>query len=384
MKVHGVVLAGAHGWEGSTFQQLGPRALLPVAQTPLICYALRWLASADVEQATVCTNSAARSIRDVIGDGSALAMSLSYREDWTPRGPAGCVRDASLPTEADTFVVVDGTTIPTARLADILEAHTEREAALTVVANEIELPLESPLTPTGIYVFSRRALETVPPRGFQDIKESLIPKLHASGETVIVHAISGGCPHVMNASTYLAVNEWLVERFAREGDALEGYRRVGDALVHSTAQVADGARLVGPVLVGPSVSIQTRATVVGPTSVGAGSRVEAGACISRSVVWSRCVVGDGAFVDQSILADDTVVPGGGRDFGALRHGKRRNRESDNAWTSSGVALTQWAGAERRRAARRPEGAPRDGGSPQAPDTAGASPVRSPVRAQRQV
>jgi NDP-sugar pyrophosphorylase family protein len=344
LRVHGVVLAGAHDWKSSSVQQLGPRALWPIAQTPLICYALRWLASGEVNDATICANSAARSIRDSLGAGAALSMSLTYSEDWTPRGPAGCVRDAGLPTSADVFVVVDGATVPTADLKKIVEAHTERGAALTVVANEVDLPLEAPLSPTGIYVFSRRTLELVPPRGFQDLKEALIPRLNSLGEAVMVHAIPGACPRVMNAPTYLAVNEWLVERFAREGDGLVGYASVGEALVHSTAEIADDACLVGPVLVGPSVQVRSRATVVGPTSVGNSSRIEAGACVSRSAVWSGCVVGEGAFVDQSILADHAIVPRGRADRNALRHGPARvpalRRPS---LRSDDLALSGWRG-----------------------------------------
>jgi len=171
----------------------------------------------------------------------------------------------------------------------------------------------------------------------------LIPRLNDLGEEVIVHAIPGVCPRVMNAPTYLAVNEWLVERFAREGDGLVGYESVGEALVHSTAEIADDACLVGPVLVGPSVLVRSRATVVGPTSVGSDSRIEAGACVSRSAVWSGCVVGEGAFVDQSILADNAVVPRGRTDRNALRHGPARVPAPRPSLRSDDLALSRWRG-----------------------------------------
>jgi len=374
MRVHGVVLAGAHDWEGSSFQQLGPRALLPVAQTPLICFALRWLASGAVDQATICANSAVRSIRQVLGDGTSLSMSLGYREDWTPRGPAGCARDAAVSTDAETFVVLDGSTIPTAGLRGIIEAHLDREAAVTVVASQVDLPMESPLTPCGIYVFQRHALEAVSPRGFQDIKESLIPGLHESGEAVIIHAIPGGCPRVMNAATYLAVNNWLVARFAWEGNALDGYRSVGEALMHSTATVAKDAHLVGPVLVGPAAKVGSRATVVGPTSIGASSRIEAGACVARSAVWDRCVVGNGAFVDQSILADDTVVPEGCCDLNALRYPKSPRGERWPPARAGANPLTRWTGTEQPRPDRRIAASLRSTESAASPPGGGALPA----------
>jgi NDP-sugar pyrophosphorylase family protein len=42
-------------------------------------------------------------------------------------------------------------------------------------------------------------------------------------------------------------------------------------------------------------------------TLGPGTTVEADAIVSRSVVWSGCVVGQGAFVDRCMLADGASV-----------------------------------------------------------------------------
>src|SRR5512134_3977729 len=91
--VHGIVIAGTYPAAGSALDALVPRPLLPVAQQPLITYALRWMHSAGVAHGTVCANSAARSIRTRL-DAATLGIGLDYLEDWNPRGAAGCVRDA--------------------------------------------------------------------------------------------------------------------------------------------------------------------------------------------------------------------------------------------------------------------------------------------------
>ena len=62
-KVEGIVLAGTYHWSQSVFEQLLPRPLLPVAQTPMICYALRWMRDGGIARATVCANSASRAVR---------------------------------------------------------------------------------------------------------------------------------------------------------------------------------------------------------------------------------------------------------------------------------------------------------------------------------
>jgi len=319
-KVRGIILAGTYHWGESSFETLLPRPLVPVALRPLISYALRWLRDGGVSEATVCVNSASRPVRSYLGDGSHVAMSLDYLEDWTPRGAAGCARDAGLRAQADTFVVADGTAVPAVDLKGLLEAHREADAAVTIVVHRHESANggDDPTNPAGIYVFNRRALDYVPANSFQDIKENLIPRLYKAGEKVVTFEGYGVCPRVINADTYLAVNQWMIERMADQPGFLEGYRVVGDSLVHPSVRIDSTARLVGPVLIGPSVHVRAGATIVGPTTIGVGSIIDEGALVSRSVTWRRCVVGESAVVDRCLLADDATVEAKTSLFSALR------------------------------------------------------------------
>ena len=296
-----VVLAGTHHWSGSPFERLAPRPLVRVAQDPLISYPLRWLAGAGVRRATICANGTTPAIRSAVGDGSDLGMEIGYYEDATPRGAAGCVRDAGLRSRSGTLVVADATAIPTVDLEDLLASHRLSGAAVTAVVHRESSP-SAPPTASGVYVFDRRALAHVGENGFQDIKENLIPKLHRAGERVVAYQSGTFCPHVFNAQTYLAVNDWRLQRRAREDEG------GADSLVHPSACVEPGARLVGPVQVGPGARVRAGATIVGPTSIGEGSTVAANALVARSVVWSRCAIGERAVVHGCILGDDAVVP----------------------------------------------------------------------------
>src|SRR5437879_4403041 len=132
-RLSGVVLAGTHHWHDSSFGKLAPRPLVPVALAPLISYSLRWLRQGGVRPATICANGTSRAIEAVLGDGSELKMELSYYHDGTPRGAAGCVRDAGVRTGAETLVVTDGTAIPTVNLSELLASHEASGAAVTAV-----------------------------------------------------------------------------------------------------------------------------------------------------------------------------------------------------------------------------------------------------------
>lgn len=321
--VDGIVLAGTYAWSGAPFERLRPRPLLPVAQAPLISYSLRWMAEARVRRLHVCLNEATRALRDCIGDGSRLGVSIEYHEDASPRGAAGCVRDVAALSDAHAFLIADATVVPTVERDPLLASHQESGAALTVVVHrdDHEESQAALLSPAGIYLADRSVFDHVAPSGFQDIKENLVPRLHGAGRPVRTHLAAGCCPRVVDARSYLTVSHWMLCRLAYENGATEGWSAVyagaGEVLAHPTAWVDPGAKLLGPVLLGPGVRVKDGATIVGPTSIGADSVVEEGAVISRTIAWERCVVNANAFLDACVLADDAHVSAGADLCGAV-------------------------------------------------------------------
>jgi NDP-sugar pyrophosphorylase family protein len=317
-KTKGIVLAGSYYWGETRLERALKGPLVPVAQTPVICYPLRWLRDHGIEGATICANSSSRTVRDYLADGGSLSMRLDYYEDHTPRGPAGCIRDAGFMSDADTFVVAEGAVIPSVDLRDVLAAHKAREAAVTVVVDHDRrrrgIMGDHPPVPSGVYVFDRRVLNAIPASGFQDIKEGLLPRLYRAGEQVLTHVVPGVSVRVLNCETYLAANEWMVERIAEKPGDLDGYIYSGEIITHPTARIDLEARFLGPVLVGPGARIMKGATIVGPTTIGADCTVEEGALVTRSVLWKRCVVGAGAMVDRCLLVDGAMVKPHGQLF----------------------------------------------------------------------
>lgn len=301
----GIILAGVHRWGESDFERLLPRPLLPVADSPLICYALRWLREAGIRAATICANSESRLVRRCLGDGAALGFDLRYYEDRTPRGPAGSIRDSGLAWPAEHFVVIEASTIPLGDLRDVLAAHTRSGAALTVVVGadgDTDARPPAEVRPVGVYVFSRRALSAVAPTGYQDLKEILIPQLYARGESVLTYALHAVCPRITGVETYLAANDWMIGYLTSDGVALSGYERSGEVCIHRSARIADDVHLIGPSIIGPRSRLAPGVNIVGPSVLGYGCRIEAEAVLSRSVLWDGCSVGAGATVDRSILS----------------------------------------------------------------------------------
>lgn len=311
----GIVLAGVHAWGESPLEQVCARPLLPVIGRPLISYLIEWLHSGGVTASSVCANSDTPAFEGCLASGEHLGVRLDYVEDVMPRGPAGCLYDAAARCGAEIFVVLDGTLIPQFDLAALIEAHFESKAAVTMVVNDpcgrVEAGREAKLEPVGIYVVSREALAHIPERGYQDIKEVWIPRLYEHGAKVMPYVVDRQATlRVADAASYVAACNWALQRSLHPEAVPADYQRVGQALVHRSAQVSSRARLVGAVVAGPNCVIEEGATVVGPATIGQNARVGRNAVVSGSMIWSDCEVGRQALVIQSILVDGVKVDPG--------------------------------------------------------------------------
>jgi NDP-sugar pyrophosphorylase family protein len=315
----GIVLVGTHPWTKTAFDRLPPRPLLPVAHRPLLSYSLSWLRDGGVRDAAVCANRETHVLESRLHRHIPAGLRVSYHVDAMPRGAAGAVRDAADASRASTFVVTDGTSIPATDLTDLLSFHDDSGAAVTVVSHlESSRHGRTPIqVPSGIYVFSRKVVEHIPDRGFCDIKENLLPQLHRANLPVNVFTVDHPSPRVLDASSYRAVNEWMVDHLIATRTIPEGYLLSGSCLCHRDSVIARDATFVGPVLVGPGAQVSSGAVIVGPTSIGRDVKVGREALVSRSAIWRRSVIREHVVADRCVLADGSLVLPRTRLFGQV-------------------------------------------------------------------
>jgi NDP-sugar pyrophosphorylase family protein len=344
----GVILAGSQRWGESAFERVLPRPLVPVADSPLLSFALRWLRDAGVNSTTICANSESRLIRQIFADGRSSGLQLTYFEDLSPRGPAGCVRDAGLEWQADHLIVVEGSVIPSLDLSQALEAHIQSDAAMTVIVEETG-SRHAPeslraLRPVGIYLVSNRTLDKIQSTGYHDIKEGLIPMLHDQGELVLPYMNNRHCPRITNIDSYLATSEWAINRIITEPMGEAWGPRTGQTRMNPTSSVHPTVRLIGPVLVGPGVQIDEGVTVVGPSVIGRDCQIHAQALVCRSALWDLCTIGQRAIVDHSVLAFEAdVAPGdaiSNRLYQAQSSSVQKLRRTNDPDSNHGMNLMQ--------------------------------------------
>ncbi len=310
-KTVAVILAGVHDWGACPLHRACAKPLAPIANRSMMETVLLRLRDGGVTDVVICSNGLSETMQKSLGDGSSLGMQVSYRDDAMPRGPAGCVKDATAGMTFSEVMVVESSIIPLFNIRSMILAHRQSRPALTVAAKPVSNN-DDAHSPVGVYVFSPQSLDHIGASGFQDIKESLIPALHRDGERADVYRIIGQAPRLTGIASYFALNDWALKRSAIGAWEADGYYVEGSTLIHINAKVATSAKLLGPVMVGPDAVVEEHAIVVGPTSIGAGSRVGRRAIVSRSSIWSNATIDAAAHVDRCLVAHDATVAGDDR------------------------------------------------------------------------
>jgi len=92
--LHAVVMAAGEGRRLRPLTERWPKPILPIDGKPVIVTLLRELAGAAIGAATIVTGHLAELVEELVGDGSALGISLAYARQPEPLGSADAVRHA--------------------------------------------------------------------------------------------------------------------------------------------------------------------------------------------------------------------------------------------------------------------------------------------------
>ncbi|NUO48433.1 MAG: glucose-1-phosphate thymidylyltransferase [Polyangiaceae bacterium] len=349
MTLKGLILAGGEGRRLRPLTYSGPKQLVPVANRPILFFALESVAEAGVtEIGVVIAPETGREIRAAIGDGSAFGARVTYIEQDRPGGLAHAVRVSRSFLKNDPFLMVLGDNVIGASLAPFVAKFTadEDEAArlllkevddprrfgVAVTAEDgrvlslVEKPAEPPsrLALVGVYLLRpsiHDAIDTIAPspRGELEITDA-INELMLRGRTVRFDRLDGFWLDTGKKDDLLLANQTILDaRLVRDVRGAVSEESTLEGAVH----VDDGAvilrsRIVGPVIVGAGARISD-ATVGPHVAVGAGARIEAskvtssvlleGAVVSGAGALDACLVGRRAVVRGRAAREATLVVG---------------------------------------------------------------------------
>ncbi|KUN00448.1 glucose-1-phosphate thymidylyltransferase [Streptomyces yokosukanensis] len=313
-----LVLAAGTGSRLRPVTHTGAKQLVPVANKPVLFYALEAIAAARVTDVGIVVGPSADDIREAVDDGSHFGLDVTYIRQEEPLGLAHAVQVSQDFLGDDDFLMYLGDNFVGEGVAHVAaEFRRQRPAAqilLTAVADPTafgvaELDAEgrvvsleekprvpkSDLAVMGVYLFTSAIHEAI-----REIKPS------ARGELEITHAIQWLIEDGRDVRSTISTGYW--RDTGNVADMLDVNRHVLDSTVvdHRVAGDVDAdSRLTGRVHVAPGARV-VRSRIEGPVVIGPGAVVVGSRIGPHTSIAEDCEI-TGSDIESSIVLCGSTV-----------------------------------------------------------------------------
>lgn len=138
MKLPVAILAGGLATRLHPITETIPKALVDVAGKPFILRQLDYLKRQGISRVVLCVGFLGEQIQAVVGDGSAMGMSVSYSQDWPKlMGTGGALRQALPLLDSQFFVLYGDAYLPIDFAAvELAFLNNGKPALMTVQRND--------------------------------------------------------------------------------------------------------------------------------------------------------------------------------------------------------------------------------------------------------
>lgn len=317
-----VLLVGGLGTRLRPLTYRLPKALIPVANLPLIAYEIIPLVQAGVRRIVLAVGYKADLLREQLGEGERWGAELIYVEEYEKLDTAGAIGNVREHLSGP-FFALNGDMIYDVDLAALGRAHLQQQALVTLCLRRVadirhfglieyddrqrvtafrekveHDPSGRNTVNSGFYVMSPEVLEHLPVGQPWSNERNLFPDLIAGGYPVLAHlpATDGYWADVGRVETYLQAS----------GDVLAG--RLSWWRRGPQGEVAEGAEVAGSVDVAPGALVAAGARVGPRVAVGANCVIERGAVVEDCILWPGSVIAGGTQVRGKVVAGGRVGP----------------------------------------------------------------------------
>ena len=328
-----LVLSGGSGTRLRPITHTSAKQLVPVANKPVLFYGLEAIAEAGITDVGIIVGDTADEIREAVGDGSKLGISVTYIPQDKPLGLAHAVLIARDFLGDDDFVMYLGDNFIVGGITGLVDEfraeHPAAQILLTRVPNptsfgvaeldgngQVKSLEEKPQKPksdlalVGVYLFTPAIHEAV--RGIEPSWRGELEITHAiqwlidQQRDVRSTTISGYWKDTGNVADMLEVNRSVLETVepSIEGTVDEASEIIGRVRIDAGAEVR-GSRIVGPAIIGPGARVTD--AYVGPfTSIAAGCVVERSE-IEYSILLPRASIVGVRRIEASLIGRNVEV-----------------------------------------------------------------------------
>jgi mannose-1-phosphate guanylyltransferase len=337
--VQALILAGGEGTRLRPLTSTIPKPVVQLVDRPFIAYMIEWLRGHGVDDVILACGFMADGVRAVLGDGSALGVTLRYVEEPSPLGTGGALKYAE-DLLAERFFMLNGDVLTDMDLTAQLVQHERTGARATLALIPVEDPsayglvrcgddrtvrefvekpspdeIDTNFVNAGAYILERDVLGDMAPAGTRiSIEREVFPALVGRG--LYGFEASGYWMDIGTPERYLQATFEILEgdvrtevgrRVAEAGGVLrEGSANRASGVVHAPALIGEGCRLAADAIIGARTVLGRGVTVGAGTHIDSsvvldGARVGAGTRISSSIVGPEVSIGDHCRVEGRVV-----------------------------------------------------------------------------------
>jgi glucose-1-phosphate thymidylyltransferase len=331
--VKGLILSGGRGTRLRPLTYTSAKQLVPVANKPVLFYALEALAGAGIREIGMVVGDTRAEIRAAVGDGSAWGVRVTYIEQDAPRGLAHAVLISERFIGNDPFVMYLGDNLLNKGITRFVDQFTtERPAAQILLARVpdpqmfgvaelangrvvrlVEKPAEpkSDLALVGVYMFSPAVFESVKRikpsfRNELEITDAIQDLIDRDLE-VRPHIVDGWWKDTGKLEDMLEANRLILDTIERRIDgSIDAESRVEGKVVIEAGAVVERSVIRGPVIIGANARIVH--AYVGPfTSIMRHAEIRESE-IEHSIVLEGSVISDLANrIEDSLIGKNVRI-----------------------------------------------------------------------------
>lgn len=313
----GLILSGGKGTRLRPFTYTGAKQLVPLANKPVLFYAIEDLVEAGITAiGIVISPETGDQVKATVGDGSKFGAQITYIVQDAPRGIAHGIKIAQDFLGEDKFVLFLGDNfirdgiVPqvmafrdSAMNAQIILYAMDDPSSMGVavldgdgrVTRLVEKPKQfiSPYAVIGIYMFDRHVFDAV-----NSIKPS------ARGELEITETIQYLIDHGLNVRAHQLKGWWIDT--GKMSDILEANRLILDILESKNAgQVDNTSRIEGRVMLEKD-AVVINSTIRGPVIIGERTRIENAFVGPYTSIHNDCVI-QNCEIEHSVVLENTRI-----------------------------------------------------------------------------
>jgi glucose-1-phosphate thymidylyltransferase len=337
----GLILSGGKGTRMRPITHTAAKQLLPVANKPILFYAVEALKAAGIKEiGIIISPETGNDVRDTVGDGKRWGTEITYIVQDEPKGLAHAVKTARNFLSDSPFVMYLGDNLIKDGVKPLVQRFEKSTADASILLKEVANPSsfgvaqlndnghivcleEKPPKPksnlalVGVYLFNKNiheAIDQIKPskRGELEITDA-IQKLIDNKHAVDSHVLKTWWLDTGKKDDMLEANRVVLDEmsdYVQDG-VLEGKTMISGRVHIGKGTVLKDCHVRGPAVIGENCVVED--TYIGPfTSIGDNAKISQ--CeIEYSIIRENCRITEfGGRIESSLIGINVELSRGQR------------------------------------------------------------------------